>query len=91
MKVFACERTGSYSGGLAIVAANSKEEAFIVFHTDSRYDWMLDNQDIETGEFTSDINRCNSYYYKREDWFELPILTADVDTPCIIIEDGYSE
>ena len=91
MKVFACERTGGYSGGLAIVAANSKEEAFIVFHTDSLYDWMLDNNDIETEEFTSDINRCNSYYYKREDWFELPILTANVEQPCIIAEDGYTE
>ena len=91
MKVFACERDGNYSGGVAMVAANSKEEAFVVFHTDIQYDWMLDNKDIETGEFTSDINRCDSYYYKRANWFELPELTADVEEPRIIIEDGYTD
>jgi hypothetical protein len=26
MKVFMCKRQGGYSGGLAVVAANSKEE-----------------------------------------------------------------
>ena len=91
MKVFACERYGSYSGGVAMVAANSKEEAFYVFHSDSLYVWMLDNTDIETGDVTTDISRCDSYYYKRANWFEMPELTADVEEPRIIIEDGYSE
>ena len=30
MKVFACKRYGGYSGGLAVVAANSAEEAFAI-------------------------------------------------------------
>ena len=32
MKVFMCYRSGGYAGGLAVVAANSSEEAFDVFH-----------------------------------------------------------
>lgn len=36
-----CKRAGDYSGGLAVVAANSCEEAYIVFHTDKRYKWAL--------------------------------------------------
>lgn len=91
MKVFACKRDGGYSGGVAIVAANSAEEAFAVFHQDINYDWMLDNMDMETGEYTSDVNRCDSYYYQRKNWFELPMLTANVEQPSIIIEDGYTE
>ena len=33
MKVFMCKRDGGYSGGLAVVAANTKDEAFEVFHS----------------------------------------------------------
>ena len=42
MKVFACKRQGSYSGGLILVAAPTKEEAFNVFVHDKRFDWMID-------------------------------------------------
>ena len=91
MKVFACTRTDSYSGGVALVAARSAEEAFEVFHSDPYYQWMLDNVDKETGEFIDDISKCDSYYYKREDWEEMPMLSTDVEEPMIIIEDGYSE
>ncbi len=91
MKVFACKRVSGYSGGLAIVAANSAEEAFNVFHSSEKYDWMLDHLDTDSGEYTSDTNKCESYYYKRKDWFELPMLIANVEQPCIIVEDGYTE
>ena len=79
MKVFACRRISGFSGGVAIVAANSVEEAFDVFHSSKEYNWMLDGIDGD------------SYYYKKEDWFELPIITANVEEPQIIIEDGYTE
>ena len=91
MKVFACKRISGYSGGLAVVAANSAEEAFKVFHSSEKYDWMLDCLDKDSGEYTSDISKCESYYYKRKDWFEIPILTANVEQPQIIAEDGYTE
>lgn len=79
MKVFACKRYGGFSGGIAIVAANSAEEAFEVFHSSEEYNWMLDGCDGD------------GYYYKKEDWFEVPILTANVENTQIIVEDGYSE
>ena len=79
MKVFACKRNRGFSGGLAVVAANSAEEAFEVFHTNENYDWMIDRIDGD------------SYYYKKEDWFELPMITADVEQPQMIVEDGYTE
>ena len=91
MKVFACKRSTDYSGGVAIVAANNAEEAFTVLHQDIDREWMLDIEDMETGEYTSDINRRDSYYYKRKDWFEMTELTANVDKPQVIIEDGYTE
>lgn len=91
MKVFMCKRDGGYSGGLAVVAANTKEEAFEVFHSSKGYEWMADCSDIETGEYTEDLSRCNSYYYRREDWFEVPILTADTIVPKVIEEGGYTE
>ena len=61
--------------GVAIVAANNAEEAFNVFHSDVAYKWMLDA--IEE----------DGYYYKKENWVELPMLTANVEHPQIIIED----
>lgn len=31
MKLFGCKRDGGYSGGLILVAANTKEEAFLTW------------------------------------------------------------
>ena len=72
MKVFMCRRQDGYSGGLIVVAANSKEEAFKTFCEDPRYYWMV-------------------YRYPRDEWFECKTLTANVDKPCVIMEDGYTE
>ena len=90
MKVFMCKRVGGYSGGLAVVAANSSEEAYIVFHTDKRYKWALACFD-EDGNYSEDPLIVNSYYYPKENWFEVPSLIANVDVPMVINEGGYSE
>lgn len=90
MKVFMCKRSGSYGGGLAVVAANSKEEAFRVLHEDPDYEHFVDSTD-ENGYYTDDINKCDSYEYHRANWFECPLLTANVDKPQVIGEGGYSE
>lgn len=91
MKVFMCKRQGSYSGGLAIVAANSIEEAFKTFFEDEEYEWMVDKYDLETYEWTDDVTQWRSHYYPLERWYECKILTANVDKPCVIMEDGHSE
>jgi hypothetical protein len=79
MKVWMCKRDGSYSGGLAVVAANSKEEAFDIYHKDPEHDW--------------EYEECfdDGYCYQRENWFECKQLTANVDKPCVIMEDGFTE
>lgn len=91
MKVFMCKRRGGYSGGLAVVAANSREEAFKTFFEDKDYAWMVYKHDVDTYEFTDDFTKWRSYYYPIELWFECKVLTANVDKPCVIMEDGYSD
>jgi hypothetical protein len=91
MKVFMCQRRGGYSGGLAVVAANSKEEAFKTFFDDPDYDWMVDKYDEDTYEYADDFTKWVSSYYPIEKWFECKVLTANVDRPCVIMEGGYSE
>ena len=91
MKVFMCKRKGLYSGGLAVVAANSKEEAFRVFATDKDYDWMIEKLDLDTYELTDDVTQWWSYFYPLENWFECKVLSANVDKPCVIMEDGYTD
>lgn len=94
MKVWMCKRTddfGGYSGGLAVVAANSKEEAFKIFFEDRTYDWMVHKIDVDTGDYIEDYTKWKSYYYPLENWFECNVLTANVDKPCVIMEDGYTE
>jgi hypothetical protein len=91
MKVFMCKRQYGYSGGLAVVAANSVKEAFKTFFEDEDYWWMVDMYDEETNAFTNDFTKWRSDYYPIENWFECKVLTANVDKPCVIMEDGYSE
>ena len=91
MKVFMCCRPGSFCGGLAVVAANTKEEAFKTFFEDPDYDYMVDKYDIDTYEYTDDVTKWRSYDYPLDNWFECKALTANVDKPCVIMEDGYTE
>ena len=94
MKVWMCKRTddfGGYSGGLAVVATNSKEEAFKIFFEDMTYDWMVHKIDVETGDYFEDYTKWESCFYPLEKWFECKTLTANVDKPCVIMEDGYTE
>lgn len=91
MKVFMCRRQCSYCGGLAVVAANSAEEAFKTFFENEDYDWMVEKYDDDTGKFTNDFTKWHSDYYPIEEWFECKVLTANVDKPCVIMEDGYTE
>lgn len=79
MKVWMCKRDNGYSGGLAVVAANSKEEAFRVFHETPGYSYHY-MKNVDDG-----------YFYKKDNWFECKQLTANVDKPCVIEEDGYTE
>ena len=81
MKVFVNKRIGNYSGGMILVAANSKEEAHEVFHADGHFAYYWDTLDGQTYD----------EFYQPENWEEINGMTCDVDTPCVIDEDGYSE
>lgn len=86
-----CKRQGGYSGGLAVVAANSVEEAFKTFFEGNDYAWMAYKYDVDTYKFTDDYTKWFSDYYPIDEWFECKVLTANVDKPCVIMEGGYSE
>ncbi len=85
MKVWINKRSGGYSGGMILVAANSAEEAHKVFHDDPYCKWMWDDISREGPTQTDD------YYYQPEDWQEMPILEAKVDKPQVLEEAGYTE
>lgn len=93
MKVWMCRRTDGnygYSGGIAVVAANSKEEAFKTFFEDEDYQYMVDKFDFQ-GQLCDDYKTWKSSYYPIDGWYECKILSANVDKPCVIMEDGYTE
>ena len=81
MKVFINVRCGSYSGGMILVAANTKEEAIKAFREDKDYDWMWYEID----------DKIDDMYYGENGWMESTVLTANVDTPQVIAENGYIE
>ena len=91
MKVFGCKRSGGYSGGLIIVAANSLDEAFETFAKDDKYEWMIDWFDFDAGKIIEDATKVDSNTYPRDDWYEIPELVANVDSPRVISEGGYTE
>lgn len=82
MKVFCCKNQYSYGGGLILVAANTKEEAFSIASLDEDTNWLF--YKMESGELVSDC-------YPKNKWFEVEHLSADLSEPQVIIEDHYSE
>lgn len=85
MKVWINRRTGVYSGGMILVAANSAEEAHKVFHSDPNLGWMWYNITWETPPYVED--NC----YQPENWEEMPMLESNVDKPQVLAEAGYTE
>lgn len=81
MKVWMCKRSKGYSGGLAVVAANTKEEAIRTFFNDKDYRDLAVNID----------GKIYPWEYFEENWYECTLLTANVCAPCVIDEDGYTE
>ena len=82
MKVFCCKNQCSYGGGLILVAANTKEEAFSIASVDENTNWLF--YKMKSGELVSDR-------YPKNEWFEVEHLSTNLITPQVIIEDSYSE
>jgi len=84
MKVFCCRNQYSYGGGLILVAANTKEEAFNTASVDKDTNYFFYEIEYNTGIFISDTYPLNM-------WFEVEHLSTDLTEPQVIIEDHYSE
>ena len=82
MKVFCCKNQRTYGGGLILVAANTKEEAFSIASVDEDKNWLF--YKIESGELVSDT-------YPINEWYEVEHLSTDLITPQVIIKDDYTE
>lgn len=94
MKVFRCKNQYSYGGGLILVAANSKEEAYLTAAMDDKtsylFDWFDDNG-AYSYEPDGNINHCISDTYPLGKWREVEHLSTNLTEPQVIIEDHYSE
>jgi hypothetical protein len=80
MKVFGCKCDIPYGGGLILVAANTREEAFSVASVDEDAQWLF--YEKESGELVSDD-------YPKNKWFEVEHLSTDLTEPKVIIEDHH--
>lgn len=93
MKVFGCRNDYFFGGGLVLVAANTKEEAFLTAATSVEcsyiFDWLDDNHRMI--EPDGNIKHCHSDTYPLGEWFEVEHLSTDLTKPEVIIEDHYLE
>lgn len=87
MKVYKNIRKPGWSGGMILVAANTKEEAIEVFRADPKYEYL---HDYITWEFDTPPY-WDEHYYPEDTWEEMPMLTANVDKPQVLAEEGYTE
>ena len=88
MKVFACKNQVGYGGGLILVAANTKEEAFNTAADAAKDDWGLPFYECKSRDGSCTIK---SDTYPLDEWFEVKHLSTDLTKPKVIIEDHYSE
>lgn len=90
MKIFYNLRTGQYSGGMIVVAANSPEEAHHTMMLDDNIAWSSDPLD-EDSNVIEDRDKWTHWYYKKENWLLMNGATYNGPEPKILAESGYSE
>ena len=93
MKVFCCRNQHYYGGGLILVAANTREEAYLVAAMNEKTKYLFRWEDDEGGwcEPNGNVDHCRSYTYPFDEWFEVEHLATDFIEEKVIIEDSYSE
>lgn len=87
MKVWINKRTGDYSGGLLLVAANSAKEAHELCLKSEKMECIYWIDYIEPNREKTPIDDC----YTWDGWKEVPNLWYAGVKPCIIAEAGYTE
>jgi len=93
MKIFGCKNQNSYGGGLVLVVANTKEEAYLTAAIDDNLSYLFEwaDDDYMWCEPDGNINHCISNTYPLEKWKEIEHLSTDLTKPKVIIEDHYTE
>ena len=93
MKVYTCRNQNSYGGGLILVAANTKEEAYLTAAMDDELSYLFEWSDDDYMWCNPDgnINHCTSNTYPIGKWFKVEHLSTNLTEPQVIIEDHYSE
>lgn len=93
MKVFYCKNQRSFGGGLVLVAANTKEEAYLMAAMNDNISYLFDWHDDEYTRCEPDgnINHCKSDTYPLDKWREVEHLSTNLTEPQVIIEDHYFE
>lgn len=93
MKIFGCKNQNNYGGGLVLVAANTKEEAYLTAAIDDNLSYLFEwaDDDYMWCEPDGNINHCTSNTYPLGKWEEIGHLSTDLIEPKVIIEDHYSE
>jgi hypothetical protein len=93
MKIFCCKNQHSYGGGLILVAANTKEEAYLTAAYNDKMSYLFDwaDDDYMWCEPDGNINHCKSDIYPLGKWYEVEHLSTDLLEPQIIVEDHYTE
>ena len=84
---------GGYAGGIVLVAANTKEQAFEVAARSPKCEWWFnwistDGNDVKPG---SEGAKARSDYYPIEKWHELEHLSCDFTEPQVILEESHAE
>lgn len=88
MKVWVNKMVGPYAGGLAIVAANSEEEASKTLAEYGQTEHLFDWYDNENMQSCFDSSKVDSPYFPRDNWRELHNVAAHTNKPKVL-EVGY--
>lgn len=93
MKVFGCTRQGDWEGGIILVAANSRNEAFAVAARDknSFVNFLYLDKKGRYVNYPEQAAKIISKTYPLEHWKQYTNLTANVDEPQVILDEGYCE
>lgn len=93
MKVFGCTMQGGYCGGIILVAANDKEEAFLTAAKDENighlFDWTTEYGGWAQ-PFSQDA-KVRSDFFPLNKWKEYKHLATDYKKPTVILAEYYAE
>lgn len=90
MKVFVNRLNREYSNGVILVAASSEEEADQLYFEKCKADGDANTEDFDDAPDRFKWDRWGTQY-PIDGWYEHPTLSANVNTPQIIMEVSYAE